>query len=70
MTRTPGLLYWEVWFGSQVKKLRSHIPGDSGKKEETQDPGDKGMKGPRGPGAPRMVASIRVKREGESSKPE
>ena len=68
MVRTPGLLCREVRVGSLVRKLRSHMPGDSGKKEKTGDPGDKGMKGPQGPGAPRVMAETRVKREEESSK--
>ena len=54
----------DPWSGN----LRSHMPGDSGKKEKTPDPGDKGMKGPQGPGAPRVMAETRVKREEESSK--
>ena len=44
------------------------MPGDSGKKEKTPDPGDKGMKGPQGPGVSRVMAETRVKREEESSK--
>ena len=51
-----------VWIPGQETEI-PHTCG-SGKKEKTQDPGDKGMKGPQGPGVPRVMAEIRVKREG------